>query len=435
MERRIGSEMRRLLFICHRVPYPPDKGERIRAFHEIRILSSHFRITLAALAHNPEDSQAAQGLEPWCESVFLARVGGLLGLGRGLWALLRGKSATEGYFRSRAMLKALPALAGEGPFDLALGYCSSTLPYLLASPARARVMDLVDVDSAKWAAYAQESGWPKAWLYRREAAAVSALEQAAVNRCDAVLAVSPAEVALLGEVAGRVLPVGIGVDTEYYKPPDPPIQPQTPCLVFTGQMDYRPNVEGVTWFVREVWPRLRCRQPDLEFKIVGRNPAPEVRRLARETGVTVTGSVPDVRPYLAEAAAAVCPLRIARGIQNKILEAMAMARPVVASPAALAGLDLQVGREVLLADGPEQWETQIAALLADQATADALGRSARQCVVERFGWQARLAPLVTLCRRLAEEHPLPGNSMAARGQMPAQARTSSSPRDVEAPVR
>jgi sugar transferase (PEP-CTERM/EpsH1 system associated) len=427
--------MRRLLFICHRVPYPPDKGERIRAFHEIRILSSHFRITLAALAHNPEDSQAAKGLEPWCERVFLARVGGLLGLGRGLWALLRGKSATEGYFRSRAMLKALPALAGEGPFDLALGYCSSTLPYLLASPARARVMDLVDVDSAKWAAYAQESGWPKAWLYRREAAAVSALEQAAVSRCDATLAVSAAEAALLGAVSGHVIAVGMGVDTEYFRPPDTPILATTPSLVFTGTMDYRPNVDGVTWFVREVWPRLRDQFPGLVFWIVGRNPVAAVRNLARIDGVEVTGAVPDVRPYLARASVAVVPLRIARGVQSKILEAMAMARPVVVSPAALTGLDLQVGREVLLADGPEQWETQIAALLANPATADALGRSARQCVVERFGWQASLAPLVTLCRRLAEEHPLPGNSMAAPGQMPAQGRTSSSPRDVEAPVK
>jgi sugar transferase (PEP-CTERM/EpsH1 system associated) len=392
--------MRRLLFIAHRVPYPPDKGERVRAFHEIRVLSSFFRVTVAALAHGPEDWRAADGLSPWCQKVFVVSAGGLGGRLRAAGAVLRGRSATEGYFHSRALRKALPHLAGESPFDVALGYCSSTLGYLLACPARARVMDFVDVDSAKWDAYSRSSAWPKSWLYRREAAAVSALEREAAGRCDAVLAVSPAETALLGEAAAPVLAVGNGVDTEYFAPPQGPSRSRGPALVFTGTMDYRPNVEGVGWFVREVWPRLRQRHPDLEFQIVGRDPAPEVRRLAREPGVVVTGSVPDVRPYLGAAAAAVCPLQIARGIQNKILEAMAMARPVVASSPALEGLDLRDGTEVLCADAPAEWEERITALLAHPETAEAVGRAARQCVVERFGWEARLRPLVDLCRRL-----------------------------------
>ena len=410
--------MKRLLFIAHRVPYPPDKGDRLRAFHEIKALSEHFHITLAALAHGRGDHQAAGALAQWCEKVIVAPAGGTLGLIRGALCLLTGGSVTEGYFSSRRLRKLIAAEAARESFDLVVAYSSSTLPYALAAPAAARMIDLVDVDSAKWASYADEAPWPVSWLYRREASGVRALERQAVEHCDAVLLVSEAETAALPSAGEQVVAIGNGVDTEFFAPgAAAPVDRGRPGLVFTGQMDYRPNVDGVCWFVRHVWPQLRRDLPDLTFTVVGRNPARAVRQLAKLPGVEVTGPVADVRPYLAAADAAICPLRIARGVQNKVLEAMAMGRAVVASPPALEGLDVEVGREVLQADTPAQWQSAIRDIVADEALRSRLGRSARARIEAKYQWASRMAPLVRLCLREA--------TSKAAAEAPAEDGTSS----------
>ena len=390
---------RRLLFIAHRVPYPPDKGERVRAFHEIEALAQHFRVTVATLTHQPSDVEAAAELKRWCEKVITAPAGGKVGLVRGALALLRGRSVTEGFFRSRRLAQALREEAEREPFDLVLAYSSSTLPYALSVSAGARIADLVDVDSAKWATYAQVARWPRRWLYRREARGVRSLEQRALDQCDAVILVSDAETRALGVESDKAVAIGNGVDTEYFKPTgDEEVSP--PSLVFTGTMDYKPNIDGVCWFVREVWPALRRDVPGLTFSIVGRNPTRAVRRLADVPGVTVTGSVPDVRPYLAKAAVAVAPLLIARGVQNKILEAMAMGRAVVASPEALEGLEVAVGTDSLQARTPNEWQRCILELLQDKARRQQIEHAARTCVEQKYTWTARLQPLLDLCERL-----------------------------------
>ncbi|HUT57287.1 MAG TPA: TIGR03087 family PEP-CTERM/XrtA system glycosyltransferase [Phycisphaerae bacterium] len=392
--------MKRLLFIAHRVPYPPDKGERVRAFHELKALSRHFRITLAALTHSDPDASTAPELQECCEKVITGSAGGNLGLLRGALSLCAGNSVTEGYFRDRGLLRTLLEESQREPFDLVFAYSSSTLPYALAVPAAARVMDLVDVDSAKWAAYAQSVWWPKRWLYRREACGVQALERRAVETCDAVLLVSEAEVAALRLTSGKVTAIGNGVDTDFFKP-DGSVPQQATALVFTGTLDYRPNVEGVCGFVREVWPALKREVPELTFTIVGRDPTPEVLRLAGAPGITVTGTVKDVRPYLASASLAVVPLRIARGIQNKILEAMAMGRAVVASPQAIEGLDVNIGEEVLRAESPDEWVAAVRGLLSDGDRRERVGQAARKRVVSDYSWASRMMPLVSLCTDLA----------------------------------
>ena len=427
--------MKRLLFMAHRVPYPPDKGERVRAFHEIRVLSEHFRVTLAALSHNRADDQSAGALNQWCEKVITAKAGGGLGLIRGGISLLGSRGITEGYFRTRRLERLLAEESRREPFDLVVAYCSSMLPYLLALSAPARVMDLVDVDSAKWAAYAGSAGWPRSWLYRKEAKAVSALEQTAVDRCDAVIVVSPAEARVIGSQGDKVVAIGNGVDTEYFKPAGTNGDAGPPALVFTGTMDYRPNVDGVCWFVREVWPRLKKRLPGLILQIVGRDPTAEVRKLARQPGVAVTGSVPDVRPYLASAVAAICPLRIARGIQNKVLEAMAMGRAVIASPEALEGLELRIGTDVLQAATPDEWEGHVAALLDKPSFREGLESAARKCTVERYSWEARLAPLVSLCRRLVGDRPGDEAGGQAGHRQTGQTNDSGERPSVEASLR
>ena len=399
--------LNRLLFIAHRVPYPPDKGERVRAFHEIRALAERYRVTLAAPTRSRQEADAAGAMQEFCEAVITAPAGRIAGLARGAVRLLAGGCVTEGYFYSRHLVRRLAAEARREPFDLVMGYCSSTLPYVLAIPAAARLMDLVDVDSAKWSAYADRARWPRRWLYTREAAGVGRLERQSAERCDAVLLVSDAEADLLRRAVGaafalRVRGLSNGVDTDTFRPGAVEPADLGPAgVVFTGQMDYRPNVDGVCWFVEEIWPALHREHPAATLTIVGRDPAPAVRRLAASPGVAVTGTVPDVRPYLAGAAAAVCPLRIARGIQNKVLEAMAMALPVVASPEALEGLDVSVGTDILRAGDPAQWRESLGSLLADGPRRRSIGDAARRRVETDYTWPARLAPLVSLCEQLA----------------------------------
>ncbi len=399
--------MKRLLFIAHRVPYPPDKGERVRAFHEIQVLSRHFRVSLAALAFNEADLDGAAKMRQWCESVMVAPTTHWRSLGRGAVSLASGGSVTGGYFASTKLSR---QVASQGPYDVAIGYSSGVLPLLLKAPASARIMDLVDIDSAKWDSYSRKACFPKNILFAREAMHVRKLEQQAARRCDAVVLVSEAEKQMLQVGSGDIHVISNGVDLEYFKP-EAVTQPETmaggesssPSLVFTGQMDYQPNVEGVCWFAREVWPGLRRRIPQLRFIIVGRQPAPAVRKLADMPGITVTGAVDDVRQFLANAAIAIAPLQIARGVQNKVLEAMAMGKSVVASGGAIEGIDAQVGRDVLRADSAQQWQQEILQLLTDDALRRDIGQAARACMEKNYSWASQLAPLVKMCQEFAAQ--------------------------------
>jgi sugar transferase (PEP-CTERM/EpsH1 system associated) len=257
------------------------------------------------------------------------------------------------------------------------------------------VMDLVDVDSAKFAQLSTSGRGPLASLYAREARLLGAVERDVAARASATLFVSEAEAALFprGGGSGRVIAVENGIDAGVF---DPAIfaPPSEPLVVMTGQMDYAPNVEGAVWLVERVLPVLREIHPDAEIAIVGRAPVPAVKALAQQPGVAVTGEVADVRPWLARAAVAAAPLHLARGIQNKVLEAMAMARPVVATSAAAEGID-HAGT-LRTADDPAGFAQALAQLLSDRPAAGALGRAARARVLERYEWRANLAPLDAL---------------------------------------
>ena len=396
--------MKRLLYISHRVPYPPDKGERLRAYHQIRLLATQYDVTLATLSHSRHDAQDLGPLSTWCRQVIVERAAGRWGLACHPLRLAQGQSATQLYFGSRRLTQRVRELHARQPFDIVMGYCSSVLGPVLAVPAPVRIMDLVDVDSAKWFSYARAAGLPMRWAYRREAAAVATLERQALDHCQAVLLTSDAEVPLLPKGGGPVHVVGNGVDSDYFSPGHP-VDNDHPSLVFTGTMDYRPNVEGVCWFARDVWPSLRRAMPTLQFRIVGRDPHPSVQALAQQPGIVVTGSVPDVRPFLRTASIAVVPLKIARGIQNKILEAMACGRPVVASPEALKGINARVGLEVLQAHTPAEWTAAIGTLLADVSHREALGQAGRDMVLQQYTWPAQLSSLLAICGDLVQERP------------------------------
>jgi len=392
--------VRNLLFLSHRVPYPPDKGEKIRAFHILRHLARSHHIHLGALIDDPEDWRHLGELRALCADLACFPLARGRQKFRALLGLRPGRPLTLDYFHSAALARWVAEKFAAREIDDVFVYSSAMAPYAMRGTLAGgrRVLDLVDLDSEKWTAYAATARWPRRAVWAREGRTLLAFERQAAAFFDRSFLVSEAEcqrfAELAPETARRVRPLNNGVDLTHFDPAhgfENPFPPAAPAIVFTGTMDYWPNVDAVTWFARRVLPALRERAQPPEFYIVGARPAAELRRLARQAGVHVTGRVADTRPYIAHAALVVAPLRIARGIQNKVLEAMAMARPVLASPQAFEGINAMPERDLLLADGPEEMIARAAAVL--EGRHPGLGAAARAAVERGYDWAAALAPL------------------------------------------
>lgn len=371
-----------ILFLAHRAPFPPDRGDRIRSYNVLKYLSARARVHLVAFTD--DEAPIAPAYRAMVEScVLVPRTKSQPRAA--LEALASGRPVSLTAFADPRVRAAVAEILASRSIDAIYAFSGQMAQYLPDRGPRA-IMDFVDRDSAKFAAYADDARGPMRWMMRREARLLAADERRVAARVDASLFVSAPEAALLpGSVA-----VENGIDTAAYDPAlVAPVKTAHPLNVFTGQMDYRPNVDAVTWFARSVLPLL----PDAQFAIVGRAPTAAVRALASDR-VTVTGEVADVRGWLAAADVVVAPLQLARGIQNKVLEAMAMARPVVASPAAAEGIDH--ADTIHVARGADDYAVTIARLLADPAAATSLGADARRQVIARYGWDARLAPLDAL---------------------------------------
>ncbi|MCP3734449.1 glycosyltransferase [Sphingomonas sp. RP10(2022)] len=419
-----------LLFLAHRAPFPPDRGDKIRSYHVLRYLSQRARVHLVAFGEQEADFDVPAELAEQLASVAIVRRSKSQPLAA-IQALTTGRPVSLTAFASAE----LRAAAARVRADVVYCFSGQMAQYLPDGvPA---VMDFVDVDSAKFAGFAGQGAWPLRWMMRREARLLGAFERDVAAGVRASVFVSEAEAALFrdGGATGRIEAVENGIDAAVFDPachipsvtPDvfrgPPGHGRmassnvpfassqsgprntsgvtgdvsggraSPLIVFTGQMDYRPNVEAVTWFVREVLPLVQAAHPTAGFAIVGRAPTAAVQALAGDD-VVVTGAVHDVRPWLAAADVCVAPLRLARGIQNKVLEAMAMARPVVASVAAAEGIDH--GGTLRVAGKADDHAAQITALLDDPEAAATLGAQARKRVLARYDWEARLAPLDAL---------------------------------------
>jgi sugar transferase (PEP-CTERM/EpsH1 system associated) len=387
-----------LLFLAHRLPYPPNKGEKIRAWHMFRHLAATHRVHLGCFYDDPEDAAHVATLAPLCASLCCLPLDPRWARLKSLRALASGAPISTAYFADARLAAWVAETVRRHRPRQAFVFCSAMAPYALRHPVATRILDMVDVDSEKWRQYAATSRGPLRALYAREARTLLALERRAVAAFDATLLVSAAEAdaftARTPAAASRLRVVENGVDDDYFRPDGHHADPYPDgrrIVVFTGVMDYRPNIDAVQWFAREVMPRLIAVEPEAEFWIVGSRPAPAVLRLAGRPGIKVTGRVPDVRPYLAHADAVVAPLRIARGIQNKVLEGMAMARPVVATAAALEGLAVRDGGEVLGAETPEAYVTQL--VRAFGAEGQAIGGHARARIEADYRWPAKLAAL------------------------------------------
>jgi sugar transferase (PEP-CTERM/EpsH1 system associated) len=386
-----GKTMRNLLFLSHRIPYPPDKGDKIRSWHLLRHLAEHWQVHLGAFVDDPDDWRHVQVLEKLCADVKLRPIQPASRKYRSLVGIVNGEALTLPYYRDAELSAWVTAKLADG-MDAVVVYSSAMAQFVMQVRDIPKIMDFVDIDSDKWLQYAETKTWPMSWLYRREGRRMLDWERKVAAGFDGGLFVSNAEAAdfrkLAPESAAKIGYFNNGVDADFFTPdavyPNPYPQGRR-VLAFTGAMDYWPNIDAVVWFAREVMPEIRRAHPDVLFYIVGGRPGAEVRALESEA-VSVTGRVEDVRPYLAHAAAVVAPLRIARGIQNKVLEAMAMAKTVVSSPQALEGIAAKVDEEILCADGSMNYAASIDRVLRGFDC----GRAARHRVVTDYSWASSL---------------------------------------------
>lgn len=392
--------MANILLLVHRLPYPPNKGDKVRSYHLLEHLAARHRVFLGTFVDDPDDLQHVPLLQQRCAAVHAQRMQPRLARAASLLALLDGRSLTEEVYRSRALQAWVDRVLGEERIDAVVVFSSAMAQYVHGRTSLPVLVDFVDVDSAKWTVYAGAHAWPMSWLYRREGQRLLRYERQVAAGARASFFVAPRETELFHRLApeAAALPVetiGNGVDATFFSPSHAlprPFPAGEQALVFTGAMDYWPNIDAVTWFAQDILPGLLARHGGLKFYIVGRSPAPTVAALAGPA-VVVTGTVPDVRPYLAHADVVVAPLRLARGIQNKVLEAMAMARPVITTPACLEAIQAQCGAEILAASDAEGFATEVNRLLADPARAAAIGQAARSRVVQTYSWSAHLSRL------------------------------------------
>lgn len=404
--------MTALLYLAHRIPYPPNKGDKIRSFNFLKHLGQDYQVYLGAFIDDPRDWRYKEALQELCSEVFLVGMKPVFRKIRSLTGMFSGEALTLPYYRHRAMQVWVNETIKRQSIDRALIYSSAMAQYVMRPGADDRtrrlhkIVDFVDVDSEKWRQYSDRHRWPMSWIYSREGKKLLDYDRRVASDFDISIFVTHEEAelfrSLAPEAAAHITHLNNGVDTEYFSPDQAYPNPYAAgdhVLVFTGAMDYWANVDAVTWFANEVMPRVRERVPAAKFYIVGSRPTDTVYRLGALPGVHVTGAVRDIRPYLAHAAAAVAPLRIARGVQNKVLEAMAMARAVVVTPQGFDGIVGQADSEAIIAETANDFATAVIKLLGDPDKAAQLGQVARKHIERTYAWENNLQALLPMLER------------------------------------
>ena len=395
--------MANLLYLVHRLPFPPNKGDKVRSYHLLKHLVARHRVFLGTFIDDPQDEVFIPTVRGLCTEAHFSRLKPGPAKLRSLTGLVQHKALSLGYYGDAGLAQWCRDLAKREHIDATIVFSSPMAQYADLLPDTPQLVDFVDVDSAKWTQYAGARRWPLSWLYRREGDRLLAYETDVASRAKRSFFVTENETDLFRRlapsVADKVEALSNGVDAEFFAPsPERPSPFEIgasdtgapPRLVFTGAMDYWPNIDAVQWFVADMLPALLARWPLLRLYIVGRSPTPSVLALA-SAHVIVTGTVPDVRPYLQHATVVVAPLRVARGIQNKILEAMAMARPVVAASVCVGPIGAEEGVELLAASTVEDFVAQISGLIQSPQRADAMGQAGQAKVRQSYSWDAHLA--------------------------------------------
>lgn len=396
-----------VLFLTHRLPYAPNRGDRIRAYHILRTLRGRAEVELVSLVHDAGEAAQAAEMAGLAEQVHVAPTGRFQNWLIGAVSLAGTTPLTHALLDSPVLPQIIRRILNERRPDVILAYCSGMARFALEPPLAdlPLVIDLVDVDSLKWQALAAKAHYPMRWIYTREAKWLSRFEARAAGTAFATTVVNDRERDALAAVApgARIEVVPVGVDYEHFKPRSVPSE--VPEVVFCGVMDYAPNVEGAIWLSRDVWPLVLRRRPDARLKIVGSRPTIVVRDLASvEKNIEVTGEVPDVRPYLWNAAVATAPLQVARGVQTKVLEAVSAGLPAIVTPAVAGGLPADILPACHVVDAsPDAFA---------EAIVHGLGRTPqdRRVLVDAIdfsglSWEHRLEPLVTLLEAAARSAP------------------------------
>jgi len=390
----------RIFFVCLRVPFPPDRGDKITTFNVVRHLSLTHEVHVFCLSDGARDDADVAALGAYARSVTATPRSTVAEKFRGVKALLTGAPLSVAFVNEKQMHLAVKSKAASLPPDLIIAYSGNVAQFVTDFSNTHRLMYFADLDSQKWFQYGEKMVFPFNWIYRRESKLLLEDERRTAKTFSLSVVCTLAEKRdferLIPGAPVDVLPNG--VDLERFRSRHIPKQAGT--MVFTGVMNYFPNVDGVQSFCESVLPLIRAQAPHATFVICGTSPTAAVRRLAKRPGVIVTGAVPDVRPYLDAAEICVVPLRIARGIQNKLLEGLAMGLPCISSRCSWGGTMIEEGEGILVADDPAEFAEHAIRLLRDDQYRELMGRKARAAVEEKYTWADQLQQLDLIIQRL-----------------------------------
>jgi len=396
-----------ILYLAHRIPYPPDKGDKLRSYREVEHLARRYRVWCACFVDDPADEAHIEPLRAFCHDVAAIRLSRSWAKIRGFGGLLGGRTITESFYSHRQMWKTLRRWSSAVDFDAVVAFSSSMAPYALGVPAGRRILDLCDLDSQKWLDYAGASRGLIGPLYATEGRRLATAERRYLEAFDATLVITEAEAEPLKTARHRskLHIVGNGVALPQLASDANGSTPMSssggedseasngPAVGFVGVMDYRPNIEAVSWFVSHCWSRVRRAFPGATFRIIGRSPTGRVRKLADTPGVEVVGGVPDAMVEVQGLDVSVAPMQTARGLQNKVLEAMAAARPIVLTSLGAEGIDARKGDEFLVSDDPREFAESVVRLLHDPVERRRLGKNARRFVAVNHCWEEHMRRL------------------------------------------
>lgn len=404
----------RILYVCHRFPFPPARGGKIRPFNMIKHLSQKHEVVVASLVRSPEEAEAGRGLSKHCSDFIVAEVTAPAAWARMIARLPTPGPSSMGYFYAPDLARRIDERLKREAFDLIFVHCSSVAPYISGVAGIPKILDFGDMDSQKWLAYRSFKPFPLSLGYWLEGCKMEAAEKALARQFDFCTCTTKAELETL-----RSFQVPIptdwfpnGVDSTFFAPSDTPYD--TNAISFVGRMDYFPNQQAMLFFCNEVFPRICKRRPAATLAIVGAEPSAEIRRLAERKGISVTGTVPDVRNHVRRSAVAVAPLLIARGTQNKIIECMAMGVPVVTSPQAAGGVDAVPGEHLLIADSPEDYAEKVLTLMTDRAARQRLAITGRSRVESHHSWENSMIKLDQIIKASLESYRPLGKQRAAQ---------------------
>ncbi|MEQ8272045.1 MAG: TIGR03087 family PEP-CTERM/XrtA system glycosyltransferase [Deltaproteobacteria bacterium] len=384
----------KILYVCHRFPYPPKRGGKIRPFNMIRHLTEQgHQVTVASLVRSDEEAEEGRGLADHCHEYIMERVHDPLRTASMIRRLPTMGPSSMGYFHSRKLKARITEKVADVGFDLIFVHCSSVAQYVEDVGGVPKILDFGDMDSQKWLSYGQFKPFPLNLGYYLEGLKMQLAEVELAKKFDTCTATTRAELATLDgfNTGVRTGWFPNGVDANKFSPSDEPYDRDTVC--FIGRMDYYPNQECMFDFTANVLPLIQRRRPGTKLLIVGADPSPAIQDLGKLPGVTVTGSVPQVQPYVTSAALTVAPLNIARGTQNKILEALAMGVPTVCSTLAAGGVDCVPGEHILTANRPEEYADAVLRLLNDESERKRFAEAGRKRVLSHHDWGASMKRL------------------------------------------